>query len=442
MANALTLIINNMHTHIDIPVEEAQKAFEIWKKTPFVERQQKLQRLADLLEREVKHHAHTITEEMNKPISQSIAEVEKCVAAIRYYADIKNILEPEKVNTGYAISEIHHEPLGVILGIMPWNFPYWQVFRFAIPTLLSGNGIVLKHASICLKSGNNIQKLFEQAGFPVSIFMHRSLNYEQIEKLIAHPIIKAVSLTGSESAGRKIAQIAGKYLKKCVLELGGNDAFIVLQDADLQRAAKEAALGRLQNTGQTCVAAKRYIVEEAVSHAFIQAVKEQYHHYTPADLYDENTRLGKMAKPDMADELENQYHKALKHGARILLPLVRLDQSTFKPGLLLMNEDNPIAQEEVFGPLGMLFVVENVQNAIRLANSTCYGLGNAIFTHDLDAALSIASQLESGGVSINEMFRSEVRMPFGGVKNSGYGTELSPYALYEFTYRKSIMGGK
>ncbi|MDY6025850.1 aldehyde dehydrogenase family protein [Bergeyella zoohelcum] len=423
-----------------LDIEASQSAYEAWRNVSFSERQQLLHRLAEILEKEKESHAHTITKEMHKPISQSIAEVEKCVSMIRYYAHIQNVLEVEKVPTEFSISEIHHEPLGVILGIMPWNFPYWQVFRFAVPTLLSGNGVILKHASICLESGNQIQKLFEKAGFPIHLFTHSELNYIQVEQLIAHPIIKAVSLTGSEAAGRKIAAWAGQNLKKCVLELGGNDAFIVLKDADIEKAAKAAALGRLQNTGQTCVASKRYIVEEAIAEQFVDALISEYSQYTPQDVYQTSTHLGKMARPDLADELEAQYRKALDHGAKIILPLVRLDASSFEPGLLLMNEENPVAQEELFGPLGMLFVVPNAEKAVQLANNTPYGLGNVVFTQNTEKAKAVAQRLESGGVAVNQIFRSDERMPFGGVKNSGYGTELSPYALFEFTHRKTILG--
>lgn len=418
----------------------ADNAFQEWKKTPFSERQKLLTNVARLLLLHKEQYAQLITQEMNKPIAQSIAEIEKCAGLAEYYANISPILEPKTIKTEYDISQVHYEPMGVILGIMPWNFPFWQAIRFAVPTLLAGNGIILKHASICLGSGDAIQQLFEEAGVPSGLFTHIKASHQEIETLIASPIIKAVSLTGSETAGRKIAEIAGRNLKKCVLELGGNDAFIVLEDADIEQAAKDAALARLQNCGQTCVAAKRFIIHSKIYDDFLKLFIQEYQKYQPADPMDQNTILSGMARADLAEDLKQQYNKAILNGAKILLPLQAISDIAFEPGLIEMNEGNPILDEELFGPLGMILKAENDEEALQLANNTQFGLANAVYTKDRNKAIDFAQRLESGSVAINQIFRSDVRMPFGGRKNSGYGVEMSWYALEEFTIKKAIVG--
>ncbi len=418
----------------------ADNAFQEWKKTPFLERQKLLANVARLLLLHKERYAQLITQEMNKPITQSTAEIEKCAGLAEYYANISSVLEPKTIETEYDISQVHYEPMGVILGIMPWNFPFWQAIRFAVPTLLAGNSIILKHASICLGSGDAIQQLFEEAGFPSGLFTHIKASHKEIEDLIASPIIKAVSLTGSENAGRKIAAIAGQNLKKCVLELGGNDAFIVLEDADIEQAAKDAALARLQNCGQTCVAAKRFIIHTKIYNAFIPKFIEAYQQYQPAAPMDKNSILSGMARADLAEDLKQQYDNAILNGAKIILPLQSIGNTAFEPGLIEMNEGNPILDEELFGPLGMILKAENDEEALQLANNTQFGLANAVYTKDKNKAIYFAQHLESGSVAINQIFRSDVRMPFGGRKNSGYGVEMSWYALEEFTIKKTIVG--
>ncbi len=421
-------------------IRKSQKAFQEWKHVPFSERQKLVRKLAGILKQEKNSFGAIITREMNKPISQSVAEIEKCEGMCRYYANLPNVLKKQKVETENNISEIHHEPMGVILGIMPWNFPFWQVLRFAVPAILVGNTVVLKHASICLESGDAIQEIFEDAGFPKGVFTHIKMNHDEVEELIADPVIKAVSLTGSESAGRKIASVAGQNLKKSVLELGGSDAFIVLEDADLDAAAKDAAQARLQNNGQTCVAGKRFIIHQKIYRDFMQRFEEAYREFEPGDPTDPSTDLGLMAREDLADDLQKQYNKALKNGAEVIIPLEAAGNMAFSPGLIKMNNGNPVLQEELFGPLGMVIKVKDDQAALKAANETMFGLANAVYTKDKKKAMYFAENLESGSVAINEIFRSDWRMPFGGRKNSGYGVELSEYALHEFTVRKSIKG--
>lgn len=421
-------------------LQKSEKAFQQWKNVSFAERQKLLAKLAKILLKRKQEYGEIITKEMNKPITQSIAEIEKCAGMIEYYSKAENILKPEKVKTDLKISEIHHEPLGVILGVMPWNFPFWQALRFATPTILAGNVIVLKHASICAKSGDMMQKIFEEAGFPKAVFTHLKISHDEVEEMLANPIIKAVSLTGSEGAGRKIAETAGRNLKKCVLELGGSDSFIVLEDADVNQAAKDAALARLQNCGQTCVAGKRFIIHSKIYKKFLKKFVEEYKKYQPGNPSDKNTKLGLMAREDLASDLEKQYRKALKNGAEIIVPLKSVGNMAFEPGLILMNENNPVLSEEFFGPLGMVFKASNDDDALKIANDSMFGLANAVYTKSKKKAMYFAENLESGSVAINHVFRSDWRMPFGGRKNSGYGVELSLYALHEFTVKKSIIG--
>ncbi len=421
-------------------IQNAQDQHQVWKGLDFEARQLYFSRLATLLLDQKEDLGLIITEEMNKPISQSVSEIEKCAGLCLYYAKAENVLAVETVETQFEISEVHHEALGVILGVMPWNYPFWQVLRFAVPTLLAGNAVVMKHASNCLRSGDAIQNLFEEAGFPKGLFQHLRLGHDEVEELIAHPIIKAVSLTGSEAAGRKIAEIAGRNLKKCVLELGGNDAFIILADADLQLAAKNAATARLQNCGQTCVSGKRFIIHQEVYEAFLHLFVDEYKKFVPANAFDRETKLSKMSRPDLAVELNNQYQTALDHGAEVILPLEQKDDLTFIPGLLKMNVHNPISDQELFGPLGMVFCVKSDEEALEVANNTSFGLANAVFTQDRKKAFYFANNLESGSVAINQLFKSDVRLPFNGRKNSGYGIELSTKALFEFTAIKTIIG--
>lgn len=429
-----------MEKSIQTKLDKSDKTFKEWKNVPYAERQKLLGKLSKALLKRKEEFAEIITKEMNKPISQSVAEIEKCAGMCEFYAKAENVLKPEKVKTDHTISEIHREPMGVILGVMPWNFPFWQALRFAVPAILTGNVIVLKHASICYKSGNAMQKLLEDVGFPKGIFTHLKISHDEVEEMIANPIIKAVSLTGSEAAGRKIAETAGKNLKKCVLELGGSDAFIVFEDADLDVAAKDGAQARLQNCGQTCVAGKRFIIHTKVYEQFLEKFIEEYKKFQPENPMDQETKLGLMAREDLASDLEKQYKKAIKNGAKILVPLQSVGNMAFEPGLIEMNAGNPILEEELFGPLGMVFKARSDEDALKIANNSMFGLANAVYTKDKKKAMYFAENLESGSVAINQVFRSDWRMPFGGRKNSGYGTELSLYALEEFTVKKSIIG--
>lgn len=418
----------------------ADKAFSEWKKVPFEEKQKLIAKAAGILKNNAERYGKIITTEMNKPISQSIAEVEKSALMMNYYADAENILKPEKVDSEYKYSEIHYVPKGVILGVMPWNFPFWQVLRFAIPAILAGNTVVLKHASICFGSGNAIEDMFLEAGFPKGIFQNLEVGHKEVKEILEHNTVKGVSLTGSGRAGGEVASIAGLNIKKSLLELGGSDAFIVLDDADLDKAAKVGAQARLQNCGQTCVAAKRFIIDEKIEDTFLPKFIEEYKKFVPADPMNKEAKISGMARPDLADDLEKQFQKALENGAEIIIPLERISDIEFNPGLIRVKEGNPILQEELFGPLGMVMIAKNDEEALKMANDIPFGLSNSVWTADKDRQLFFIENLESGTVNINRMTSSDPRFPFGGTKASGYGTELSLLALKEFVTAKTIVG--
>ncbi len=421
-------------------LEKAHQTFSSWKELPWKRKQVLLKKLANILDKNAEKFGKIITKEMNKPISQSIAEVQKCALMVNYYAEMKPQLQLEKVKTDFAISEIHYVPKGVILGVMPWNFPFWQVLRFAVPAILAGNTIVLKHASICIESGDKIQEIFGKAGFPIGVFTHLEIGHDEVAELLEHDFVQGVSFTGSEDAGGKIASIAGKNIKKSLLELGGSDAFIVLDDADLKNAAKVGANARLQNCGQTCIAAKRFIIHKKIQKDFMKIFLAEYQKYIPADPMKKETIIAGMARPDLAEELLKQYKKAVKNGAKIILPLEKIADGILKPGLIEVQEGNPILLEELFGPLGMIMIAKNDENALKMANDIPFGLANSVWTSNRKRLEYFTKNLESGTVSINKMTGSVPNLPFGGMKKSGYGTELSYHTLHEFVTVKTVVG--
>lgn len=429
-----------MEQLIENKLIKADLAFSSWKKVSFEERQGLIRKAAEILKNNSEKFGAIITTEMNKPISQSIAEVEKCALMMNYYADAENILKPEKIDSEFTYSEVHYAPKGVILGVMPWNFPFWQVLRFAVPAILAGNTVVLKHASICFGSGNAIEQVLLEAGFPEGIFQNLEVGHKEVKGILEHDTVKGVSLTGSGKAGGEVASIAGLNIKKSLLELGGSDAFIIFEDADLDKAAKEGVKSRLQNCGQTCTAAKRFIIDEKIEDEFLPKFIEEYKKYIPADPMDKETLIGGMARPDLADDLENQFKKALENGAEIIIPLERISDTEFNPGLIRVQEGNPILQEELFGPLGMIMTFKSDDEALQMANDIPFGLSNSVWTNDKDRQLFFIENLDSGTVNINRMTSSDPRFPFGGTKASGYGTELSLHALKEFVTAKTIVG--
>ena len=421
-------------------LKTAQKTFDTWKTVSFKDKQRLLKKLEKILDDQAEEFGKIITKEMNKPITQSIAEVKKCALMVRYYAEADNILKPQKIKTEFRISEIHYLPKGVILGVMPWNFPFWQAIRFAVPAILAGNTVVLKHASICFGSGNAIEKIFLEAGFPKGVFQNLEIGHAEVKSVLENPIVKGVSLTGSEKAGAEVASIAGKNIKKSLLELGGSDAFIVLDDADFKKAAESGAKSRLLNCGQACNAAKRFIIQKSVEKEFLPLFVKEYQKFVAGDPLKKKTNMAGMARPDLADDLEKQYHKAIKNGAEIILPLERLSENEFVPGLIKVKSGNPILQEELFGPLGMVMIAKDDQHAVKLANDIPFGLSDSVWTKDKKRQQFYIDYLESGTVSINKGSSSDPRLPFGGAKSSGYGTELSMVALKEFVNVRTVVG--
>ncbi|WBX99048.1 aldehyde dehydrogenase family protein [Chryseobacterium gambrini] len=429
-----------MEQLIENKLIKADKAFSEWRKVPFEDRQKLIAKAAEILKNNSEKFGTIITQEMSKPISESVAEVEKCALMMNYYADAENILKPEKIESEFSYSEVHYVPKGVILGVMPWNFPFWQVLRFAVPAILAGNTVVLKHASICFGSGNAIEEVLLEAGFPEGIFQNLEVSHKEVKGILEHDAVKGVSLTGSGKAGGEVASIAGLNIKKSLLELGGSDAFIVMEDGDLDEAAKAGVKSRLQNCGQTCTAAKRFIIDEKIEDAFLPIFIEEYKKYEVGDPMDKETKIAGMARPDLADELEKQFQKALEHGAEIILPLERISENEFRPGLIRVQEGNPILQEELFGPLGMVMIAKSDEEALKMANDIPFGLSNSVWTKDQSRQLFFIENLESGTVNINRMTSSDPRFPFGGSKASGYGTELSLLALREFVTARTVVG--
>lgn len=384
-----------------------------------------------------------MTLEMGKPITQSRAEIEKCAWLCEFYAEeAKLMLAPEVIKTEAKKSYIRFDPLGVVLGVMPWNFPFWQVYRFAVPALAAGNGAVLKHASNVPQCALKLEELFVRAGFPKGLFKTLLIDAETSDKLIESDAITAVSLTGSTPAGASVAMHAGKQLKKCVLELGGSDPFIVLKDADINLACKTALLARTINTGQSCIAAKRFILEQPIAAEFEEKMVEHFKTLVVGNPMEEKTTIGPLAKRDIRTTLVKQVNDAIGKGARVLTGghLIHGKGYFFEPTLLTnITPEMAVYREEVFGPVMTIFTVKNAEEAVNLSNASEYGLGASVWTQNIAHAEELAAQIESGFVSINAMVKSDPRLPFGGVKKSGYGRELGSYGIKEFVNIKTVV---
>ncbi len=420
----------------------AQQSFESWRKVSITERAGLLKKYGQLLRRDKSKLAKLMAEEMGKPLKDGEAEVEKCAVTCEFYADEgEKHLKPELVKTEFAKSWISFEPLGVILAIMPWNFPFWQVIRFAAPNLLAGNVGVLKHASNVSGCSLAMEALFLEAGFPRYVFSSVLVEGKDTDKLIAHPIIKAVTITGSTPAGKAVAEAAGKVLKKCVLELGGSDAYLVLADADVDEAAKICAQSRLINGGQSCIAAKRFIVHSSVKKRFEEKMLEAFEAVKMGDPVKEGTTLGPQARKDLRDQLHEQVEKSVKQGAKLLCGgKIPSGEGAYYPATILTDvKPGMVAfDEELFGPVAAIIEVKDDADAIAFANRSIFGLGAAIFSQNVEKAERLAIEIEAGSVFINALVKSDARLPFGGVKESGYGRELSYYGLREFLNIKTI----
>ncbi len=423
-------------------VKAARAAFEGWKKRDLSERAELIRRLGRVMRRNREEYARLVTEEMGKPVRQSLAEIEKCAWVCDYYAEHAEVfLRDEVIPTEFRKSFISFEPLGVIACIMPWNFPFWQVMRFAVPALTAGNVGVLKHSSICLGTALKLEQAFTDAGFPENVFQSVIGDYRAGEALVQSNI-DAVSVTGSVSTGRRVAELASKDLKKYVLELGGSDPFIVLEDADLNQTAYMATQSRLLNTGQSCIAAKRFIVVKEIADKFTKLFVENTVAEVVGDPLDHKTTIGPLVRESQRQALAKQVDDASHKGARILTggrPINR-DGYFYEPTIISeVTHQMDVVKEEVFGPAAPIIVVGNEEEAVREANNSEFGLGASIWTNNIERGINLARQIQSGIVSVNEMVRSDPRLPFGGIKKSGIGRELSEFGIKEFVNIKSVV---
>ncbi len=423
-------------------VGAAHEAYSAWRMTQFEHRQRCVLRIAELLRASAGKFARLITLEMGKRISESQYEVEYCAKICEYYANgAEAFLADEPLDVADAQAVIRCEPIGVLLGIMPWNFPFYQVVRFAVPNTMAGNTVLVKHASNVPQCAQALEQLFAASGLPLGVYTNLFIPTEFVETIIADPRVRGVSLTGSEKAGAAVAALAGKNLKRSVLELGGNDPFIVLEDADLDLAIKMAIKGRMVNAGQSCVAAKRFIVVASVAEKFLAGFRQQMSQLILGDPMDAATTLGPLSSEQAAVNLAQQVQSSIKAGATVLLGGDRPNRSGafFNPTILTsVTPDMPTFDQELFGPVATVYVVQDESEAIQLANRSSYGLGGSVFTSDAQRGRRVAEQIESGMVFLNQPTRSQAELPFGGVKNSGYGRELSHLGILEFVNKKLI----
>jgi succinate-semialdehyde dehydrogenase / glutarate-semialdehyde dehydrogenase len=417
-------------------------AYKKWRLKSLEERATLMKRLAVVLRKNKRKYATIITEEMGKAITSSLAEIEKCAWTAEIYAENgAHWLEEETVEADGEKHKVIFQPLGVILAVMPWNYPFWQVMRFAIPTLLAGNTALLKHASVSTGAALAIEEAFREAGFPDNVFRTVIATHDAVSALIASPIIQGVSVTGSGPAGRNIASVAGRHLKKVVLELGGSDPFIVLEDADIECAARNAVKGRFQNCGQSCIAAKRIIVREEIAEDFSKRVAELTAALVVDDPKKKETTTGSLVDERSLKEIEGQVADAVKKGATILTGGKRLyDTGAFYAPTVVTKttKEMRVVNEEVFGPVMPILIVKSDEEAIKLANNTPFGLGGSVWTKNLERGEQLARRIEAGSVFVNFITKSDPRMPIGGVKDSGIGRELSHWGLKEFVNVKGL----
>jgi succinate-semialdehyde dehydrogenase/glutarate-semialdehyde dehydrogenase len=424
-------------------LEKAHQVFQAWRRTDFSERAKLMKAVARLLMENRSEYGRTMAMEMGKPIKSGQAEIKKCAWVCEYYAEhAEKMLQPEMIQTDASKSYVTYSPLGVILAIMPWNYPFWQVFRHAAPGLMAGNGVILKHASNVPGCAVGIEDIFKRAGFPGNLFQNFLISSESVEGIIEHPIIRAVTLTGSKAAGRAVAAKAGKVLKISVLELGGSDPYIVLEDADLEKSAETCAASRLLNSGQSCIAAKRFVVVESVLRPFEEILVEKMRSKKMGDPLDEAVEIGPLARADLREDLHRQVTQSIEKGAICLLGGEIPDApGTFYPATVLSEvaRGMPAYDEETFGPVAAIVPVENEKQAIEVANDSAFGLGAAVFTRDTKRGERIAAdELEAGNCFVNAFVKSDPRLPFGGIKQSGYGRELSRHGLKEFVNIKTV----
>ena len=429
---------NDVESILDI----SRKTFEQERGRSYTYRMDLLKNCAKLLRENTMEYARIITLEMGKVIKESVQEVEKCAWVCDYYAENgEKFLADQKIKLSKGKGLLTYQPLGVVLGIMPWNFPFWQVFRFAIPTIMAGNTVILKHASNVPHCSIKIQEIFEEAGFPKGTFQSVLLSSSAIKNLIEDNRIKGVSLTGSEGAGSKVGELAGKNIKKMVLELGGSDPFLVLPSADVIQAAQTASKARMLNCGQSCIAAKRFIIHESVSKLFLNHFRDEMNNLVFGNPLNENSDFASLANQQQQETISKQVEESITKGAEMFWFNVEVKNhgAFFNPMILTdITQDMPAYTDELFGPVASVFVVKSVEEAIRTANDTNFGLGASIWSEDKQEALTVAKEIETGIVYINDLVASRPELPFGGVKKSGVGRELSDLGIKEFTNAKAI----
>ena len=420
-------------------LNKSAEAFKGWSEKPLSFRCDLLRKAGKVLRDNVEEYAEMITMEMGKPVSESRAEVNKCAWVCDYYADnAGDFLASEKIETDASQSFVRNDPMGTIFAIMPWNFPFWQVFRFAAPTLTAGNTGILKHAPNVFGCACKIEEAFTKAGYPAGVFQNLIVHHDQTEKIIAHDAVKAVTLTGSEKAGSAVAQLAGKYIKKSLLELGGNNSFIVWEDADIDQAVKTAVSARMLNCGQSCIAAKRFILLPGIYEEFVEKFTNAVSKLKSGDTLNNETQVGPLARKDLADQLHRQIKSSVDQGATVLLggkqegcyhePTILGD---VKPGMTAFDE-------ETFGPLAAIIKAKDIDEAFRLSEQSKYGLGTTLFTRNIEKAIEYANRVSDGAYFVNELVKSDPRLPFGGTKRSGYGRELSKEGMMEFINKKTV----
>ena len=427
---------------VDAALQRAGEAFRVNRKRSFSERARRMSRAAELLEERASGYGRTITLEMGKPIGAAVAEVKKCALVCRYYAENAEAhLADERIETNAAESYVRYEPMGPVLAVMPWNFPFWQVFRFAAPALMAGNVGLLKHSSNVPQSALAIEEVLRDAGFDAFEFQTLLIGSGQVARVLEDERVRAATLTGSEPAGASVASTAAKRIKKSVLELGGSDPFLVMPSADMDAAVSTGVKARIVNNGQSCIAAKRFIVHEAVADEYERRFVEAMRALKVGDPLDESTEVGPLAMPQLVDDIEKQVQQSIDAGATLLCGGTRLGErgNFYAPTVLAsIPRGAPAACEETFGPVASLFRVRDVDEAIALANDTEFGLGAAVFTRDRAEAQRCIEGIESGQVFVNAMVASDPRVPFGGVKHSGFGRELGVHGIREFVNVKTV----
>lgn len=430
---------------LDAKLSIAENMFTMWRGTSFHERSVLFHRLAALFRERAPELGRLATLEMGKPLTQAVAEVEKCATVCEYYADRgEEFLSPEHIESDASESYVRYEPIGVVLAVMPWNFPFWQVMRFAAPALMAGNVGVLKHASNVPQCAQGLEDIFLAAGFPVGAFQNLAIGSAKVERVIRHRSVQGVALTGSETAGSKVAALAGSLIKKTVLELGGSDAFVVLADADIPRTAQMAAKGRLQNNGQSCIAAKRFIVVESVYDEFLKAFTAEVEKYVIGDPMEAATTLGPLVNEGGRADIERQVAESVAKGAKIVTGGKRVGEKGFFYAATILADvvsGMPAYHEELFGPVASVIRVKDSAEAIRVANDTPFGLGGSVWTQDLELGKTLAAQIRAGAVFVNGIVKSDARLPFGGTGISGYGRELSKDGIREFVNVKTVWVG-